>query len=65
MYVLYLSFTSIVEGVIRHEKNNPSETTVLTSGHAVPPANDVLTRHHLNIINKDRDLHVCVHNLET
>ena len=46
-----------MEGIIRHEEDDPGETTVLTSGHAVPPANDIFTRHHLDTTNK---IHVYV-----
>ena len=43
-----LSFSRIVESSICHEEDNSSETTVIASSTAVPPANDILTRHNLD-----------------
>ena len=44
-----LSFPSVVESIICHEEDNPSESSFHTSSTAVPPTNDILTCNNLNV----------------
>lgn len=49
-YSTDLSFPSVVECIISHEEDNSSESPFRTTGTAVPPTDNFLTRNNLESV---------------